>query len=166
MRTVSKIALYVWGAAAILFAITLMSASNKDAEWRKEKEETSSPQRLAELIVNEPKALARVSTSHGLYEVKYSIDQWLLTGGVARSISLKIAVDITKGFFDKFADANNISVTTTATFKDKRGNESVNTFNKIAFSRTNASTIKFDAISYSDIPELADSYWEHPSVSR
>lgn len=166
MRTLSKIALFVWGAAAIIFSIALMSASNKDAKWRKEKEETSSSQRLAELIVHEPKALARVSISNGLYEVRYNIDPWLLTAGTARSISFNIAIDMTRSFFEKFADAKQINVIAMATFKDIRGNESVNTFNTVEFSKRNASAIKFDAINHSDIPALADRYWEHPSVSR
>jgi hypothetical protein len=146
--------------------LTLHGASNKDAEWREEKEETSSPQRLAELIVHEPKALAQVSVSKGLYEIRYNIDPWLLTTGTARSISLNFAIDLTISFFDKFADAKQVSVIATATFKDIRGHESFNTFNVIEFSKQNASTIKFDAINHSDIPALADGYWEHPAVSH
>lgn len=59
MRTTSKIALSLCGVAVIIFNIGLMSASNKDAEWGKEKDETSSSQRLAELIVNDPEAAKR-----------------------------------------------------------------------------------------------------------
>jgi len=122
MRTLSKAALFVWGIVAIIFAIELMSASNKDTEWRKEKEETHSPQRLAELIVHEPKALAQVSVSKGLYEVKYSIDPWLLTSGIARDLSFNMAIEMTKSFFAKFPDARQVSVITTATVEDIRGN--------------------------------------------
>lgn len=165
MQAENKIAIYLFGTVALAIIVLFISANQNEVEWRKEKAETKPPQRLAELVINEPKAAVRVAFKNGTYQITYSIDQWFMDNKTARNVSFDKAIALTEAVFKKFADAKSIKATT-ATYRDKKGRESASAFNWVEFSRKNAANIKLSIINHSDIPDVADGYWEHPSVSR
>jgi hypothetical protein len=63
--------------------------------------------------------------------------------------------------FAKFPQVNTIVIAGTGKF-----NESTGPALRMTFTRANASTIKWDKISYSDLPEIANNYWQHPGITR
>jgi hypothetical protein len=63
--------------------------------------------------------------------------------------------------FAKFPQVNTIVIAGTGKF-----NESTGPALRMTFTRANASTIKWDKISYPDLPEIANNYWQHPGITR
>ena len=75
---------------------------------------------------------------------------------------------IIPGAFYKFRDINRITVTATAAYqRDIRGHDTGRgDVLRATFSRANAESIVWDRINLSDLPRLADKFWQHPNLIK
>jgi len=152
--------------AGLVFAVSMYNATVSDNQRATELAGPLTPQRFAELSFDEAGAAPQVTAAKGAFKIVYNIDPWALTNGTMRSTNLSFADQIVPDFFEKFPEAQSVEIVAMGQFKDLKGNESRGRVVDLVFTRANAGMIRFDNIAYSDIPRIADSYWEHPSLSK
>lgn len=163
MRKILKTLLVLGG---IFFAISFIRACVSDDKRAAELAGPITPQRFAELSFHEAEAAPKVTTTDGKFVITYNIDPWALTASTMRGINLNFARHIIPDLFNKFPEAQSAQLVAMGAFKDLRGNESRGRVADLIFTRANAKNVRFDNIAYSDIPLIADRYWEHPSLSK
>jgi hypothetical protein len=153
---------------AAIIVIVLAGSWHSDNERNQKIEATTSPQEFISLEIYEPKANVEVRRIQDSLLVTYDLDPWMLTGSSGKS-SFTIELEkIIPGAFYKFRDINSITITATAAFSDdirghSRGRGDVL---RATFSRANAESIVWDRINLSDLPRLADKFWQHPNLIK
>jgi hypothetical protein len=127
--------------------------------------EKPSPQTV---VVSAIKEAAEVSTKgDGSYEIVYTLDPVLSLGVKhAREQSLQNAAMASDAIFHTFDDAERVIVKTTATYSDKKRAGQTYAFNTVTFSRKTATNRRLKDVVPVDVPKVADSYWESPTINR
>jgi len=91
-------------------------------------------------------------------------DDTPLTAGIAiSSFNLDIR-ELVPEVFNRFPGIAAVKIVARGSFKDVRGNKSVDPMFRITFSRANAARIQWKDILLENIPKVADAYWVHPAM--
>jgi hypothetical protein len=98
--------------------------------------------------------------------VTFHLDPWQLTTWWTRVTFLKVTRDIVPAAFANFPNIDKIEITGMAASQDKRGHTGHMLFARIVFTRVNANGIEWDNVHNDDLPQIADSYWQAPAVTR
>lgn len=125
----------------------------------------TSPEKLVESLIGNSDIHAVFTKAGDKITITYDLKPWALT---AFSTTSSFNLHVTKlipAFFGRYADVQEIEVVGEGTFNDKRGNSSRGVGVRIMFLRKNTSGINWNNVNYADIPEIADSYWIHPSIN-
>ena len=89
-----------------------------------------------------------------------------LTAGTTTSVFNVEVANLVPTIFSSFPKVNNVSMVRVVTGKDIRGNDGSAAAIRLSFSRVNASSIQWKSISFSDVPKLADTYWNNPNLAN
>ena len=88
-----------------------------------------------------------------------------MTGTTLSSFNVHVS-KLVPAIFAKFPNYNEVLIVGRGKFTNIRGNSSEGDVASALFTRKNAETIKWDNISLSNIPKLADAYGVHPSLRK
>jgi hypothetical protein len=153
---------------AAIIVIVLAGSWHSDNVRNQKIEATTSPQEFISLEIYEPKANVEVRHIQDSLLVTYDLDPWMMTGSWGKSSFTLELEKIIPGAFYKFRDINRITVTATAAYqRDIRGHDTGRgDVLRATFSRANAESIVWDRINLSDLPRLADKFWQHPNLIK
>lgn len=149
----------------VIIAAAIGSANQSDNEHNQKLESTTSPQEFVALEINKPEANVEVRRSQDSLLITYKLDPWMLTGSVGKSSFTVQLSKIIPGAFRKFPDINIVTITATVAFSDIRGKSlGQRDFLRATFSRANAESIVWDRVRLSNLPQIADDFWQHPRL--
>jgi hypothetical protein len=150
----------------LIVVVAFYGADQKDSERLKNMKEATDPVELARLILNEGDAALTGTRSGSTLDISYHIDPWALTKGTMQSQFNLQTSEIVPDEFKQFPELQKIIIRSDAKFRSKRGDESRGPILKVVFTRRNAATVHWDRIVSTDIPDIADDFWKHPSFAR
>lgn len=114
-----------------------------------------------------PKAAPKLIRQGNELRIEYNINTWAVLDKSKMKWSFHDHVsDMVSKIFEKFPDIETINVSAIATLVDMRGNETKEQVLGAGFTRRNAATINWKNVKPDNIPLLANSYYEHPSMLR
>ena len=111
-------------------------------------------------VLSKSDAHARAQQVGSSLEINYRLDPWMLTASVGKSSFTVHMKDIIPAAFSKFPEVNSITIIATCGTKDKRGHEGRADCMRTTFTRENSASIVWKNISYGDLPQLADAFWQ------
>jgi len=135
-------------------------AADKEAIYNAE------PTKLIESLLGSSDAHPTFSKEEDQIKVSYDLDPWSLTPSSATSAFNLHVAKLIPALFVRYGDARTIEVVGRAEFNDKRGNSTRGDAIRITFSRKNSTATNWASVHFGDIPDIADSYWVHPSANR
>jgi hypothetical protein len=127
---------------------------------------STDPSEIAQLILHSQRANSSARIEGDRFIMTYSLKPWSLTMGTAISASNIRMADIVPLVFERFPKVNRVEVSATGEFDDIRGNSYEKEAVRFVFTRSNSATIRWNRISYSNMPKLADEYWIHPAMTK
>ena len=164
-RTCGCVAL---AAAALLVAVIVGPCLSKPAQTVRPtnytKQTVRHPQQLAKLIISEVDAEVDAKTDEQTITIEYSIDPWALTNGTAKLMFCGHVRDLVPQMFERFSESQTVRVNSWATFTDVRGHDSRAYAFKVRFSRSTGKTVNWENVALSNLPIVADGYWQHPGL--
>jgi hypothetical protein len=133
-------------------------------EWNDKIAAAKTPAEFVRLRINEPKAAVQVQASPYHIDIDLSVAPWSATKSGAKTELLSRAKTLIPGTFAKFPSLSAIAINATAPYTDSHGHESQEAFISMWFTRKNAASINWSRVTTGNVPRLADSYWQSPSV--
>jgi hypothetical protein len=105
----------------------------------------------------------QVAIDGDVARIRYSIQPWAAFSASSTEgiYGLHVATIVPK-LFEKVPELNRVEIVAHGSFRDRRGNDTVEDVLRVSFTRRNAEAIKWNRIRYSDAPSLADRFWRHP----
>ncbi|MCK1618928.1 hypothetical protein IVA96_20270 [Bradyrhizobium sp. 159] len=129
-------------------------------------ENATDPVEYVRAMIAQPRAEVKGEVVGDVLKVQFSMDPWALTKGWVKTIFQKHVKDIVPGLFTKFPNIKEVTLTGMGTFRDIKGNESVEKSMVVRFSRQNASTVNWKNIDTENVMRVADFQWHHPAFDR
>lgn len=120
-------------------------------------------------FIKEPEANVRsehAAFGNSFLILSYSIDPWTGWSSLARNRFIENATAIIPAVFAKFPELSMITISSTATLVDIKGNESTKEVMSIRFSRDNSATINWENINRDNVMKVADQSWVHPVLLK
>jgi hypothetical protein len=149
------------GAMIALVAVGwfLLDLSRSDRLW-----ETSDPNEFADALLDTPAAVPTGRIDGSRYLLRYKLKPWSATPASAVTASNRNAAKIVPLVFERlFARVDEVQIEEIGEFTDSRGNKRESVAITMTFTRATSSRIPWDSIQSTEVPKLADSYWQHPS---
>jgi hypothetical protein len=154
------------GGCLLLLVLVLVIGGLSDMAHNRAKQTADTPQRLAELIINEPDAMVSAYAGNGGITVEFRTDPWALTAGTAKWLFPSHVKKLVPAMLDRFPDAQWVRVNATGELVDVRGNKSREVVMAAGFTRTNAGMIRWEDVLDDNLPKVADEWWVHPAMSK
>lgn len=152
--------------ASVMFALNSYTDHSIEVDAEKQATYKATPEKLIEKLIGNSDIHAAFAKTGNQIAISYDLDPWSLTASTAIStFNLHIA-QIIPELFGTYPDVQTIQVIGRSEFNDKRGNSSRDNAVRITFTRRNSSGINWKNVHYENIPEIADSYWIHPSAKH
>lgn len=147
----------------LVVAVTGVMAWQSDGQYQAKLAAATTPEEVASLLLKDLHPEAKMNG--GVLSIDYTADAILTAGTAVSGFNVRTA-QLVPTLFGRFPKVDSIIIQAHGPFTDIRGNQSIDTMLRISFMRKDAESIKWDNISYDNIPKLGEHYWMHPGIRR
>ena len=166
------VAVFVYGMILVVVALTVAACADEPAVTEVDTAAMDAKEYAAYLVketvgekTNQDKERLRAVVGDANLAIALNANS-NLSASLQKTATLGDSAEIFEKAFAERADLESLRLAWYIELVDQKGNTSEGEVIQITFTRENASTINWDNVLTSNIPKIADKYWEHALYSR